>query len=245
MVGLFLLIGACKKELLTSGEKIDPAQLKINQGYVQNQKIKTINLNGFREKVNMNALGTLKSSFTNTKTNNNRTISVSTDETYLGFALHTDSIKVITDNGHVRYVFAVKSPSPRAVTFQNLTIDESAAGTIAFVVTYTPSRKWINDHKKGLLGKFDGERTVDFLYLKNGSPLPGHGKTATIGKTGSSAQKPPTTANMVLECTMIDFYSYNAYPCASGNHWPGEPCNLEGSQRAGYTEYISPEEVCS
>ena len=245
---LLLLLQSCKKELLiSSGEKIDPTLAKQNQAYHNNKKIKTINFNSFKDKVNLNALGTLKSSFINPKGINNKSISISTEETYLGFALHTDSIKVISDNGHVRYVFAVKSPYPRAVTFQNLTIDESETGTIAFVTTYTPTRKWINDQKKGLLGKFDGEVTVDFLNLTNANPLPTPAKTITSGKTNSSVtQGPPTTANMVLECTMVDFYYYEPFLCAGGNHGPEDAgCPYEGYLRAGYTAHISTQEVCS
>lgn len=144
MCTLFLLINSCKKEIY-DGEKIYPTRKKEILAYKNGPKVETIPFALFIQKANLNALGTLKQEFVAASPLKSKTMSIQTDETYLGFKIITDSIKVIKDKGHTMYVFPVSLPSKRAISFQNLTIDESAERTLVFVNTYTPTKKWIAD----------------------------------------------------------------------------------------------------
>ena len=213
--GLFLFVNSCKKEL-NNGEKINPARQKEMLAYKNGPKIEVINLAQFQSEVNINALGTLKQEFVAASASKSKVMAINTAETYLGFKIITDSIKVIKAKGHTMYIFPVVLPSKRAISFQNLTIDESATGTVAFVNTYTPTKKWIEAWKKGRPGKFDGEISVKYLKLNNGSK--------------SLIQKTITLAQI---CTTTTYYFEMPYLCASGNHYPGETCTLLGDERAG------------
>ena len=216
---LFLFVNSCKKEL-NNGEKIDPTRQKEILAYKNGPKIDIINLAQFQSEANINALGTLKQEFVAASASKSKVMAINTAETYLGFKIITDSIKVIKAKGHTMYIFPVVLPSKRATSFQNLTIDESAAGTVAFVNTYTPTKKWTADWKKGRPGKFDGEISVKYLKLNNGSKSP--------------TQKTIAVAQI---CTTTTYYFEIPYLCASGNHYPGETCTLLGDERAGYTLY--------
>ncbi|SFG60976.1 hypothetical protein [Pedobacter insulae] len=153
--------------------------------------------------------------------------SIQTDETYLGFKIITDSIKVIKDKGHTMYIFPVVLSSKRAVSFQNLTIDESTAGTIAFVNTYTPTKKWIADYKKGHPGKFEGNINVKYLNLNNGV-------TSTNLPTSNKKSNQNVIA-VAQTCINTSYYFELPYTCGSGEHYPGDNnCTLTGDLSAGY-----------
>ena len=217
---LFLFVNSCKKELY-NGEKIDPARQKEMLAYKNGPKVEIIDLAQFKSKVNINASGTLKEEFVVASASKSKVMSIHTAETYLGFKIITDSIKVIKAKGHTMYIFPVVLPSKKAISFQNLTIDESATGTVAFVNTYTPTKKWIEAWKKGHPGKFEGEVSVKYLKLNNGSKSP-------IQKTIAVAQI----------CTTTTYYFEVPYNCASGEHAPGDSgCTLVGGEMAGYALY--------
>ncbi|SFG54900.1 hypothetical protein, partial [Pedobacter insulae] len=126
---LFLFVYSCKKEI-SGGEEIDPARKKEMLNYKNGPKVEIINLAQFQKKANLSALGNLKQEFMTALSSKSKKMSIHTDQTYLGFSIATDSIKVIKANGHTMYVFPVELPSKRAVAFQNLTIDEGPDGTI-------------------------------------------------------------------------------------------------------------------
>ncbi|MCY1527688.1 hypothetical protein D9M68_627640 [compost metagenome] len=187
-------------------------------------KVEVINLSQFKNKANLNALGILKQQFVVSKS---KVMSINTAETYLGFNILTDSIKVIKDNGHTMYIFPVVLASKRAASFQNLTIDESTDGTVAFVNTYTPTKKWVQDWKNGHPGKFEGDISVTYLNLNN-NYTPTSGTSSTKGKTS-------TTVSVAQICYTTTYYYEIPYACASGNHYPGEPCYYtDEADRAGY-----------
>lgn len=223
---LFILVNSCKKES-DNNEKIDPERKKEMLAYKNGPKVETIPFAQFIQKANLNALGTLKQEFVAASPLKSKTMSIQTDETYFGFKIITDSIKVIKDKGHTMYVFPVSLPSKRAISFQNLTIDESAERTLVFVNTYTPTKKWIADWKEGHAGKFDGEISVTYLNLNNGS---------TSNSTGTANKKNnQNTISVEQTCTTTTYYFQTPYLCASGNHYPGQDCYLLGDERAGYT----------
>lgn len=137
-------------------------------------------------------------------------------------------------NGHTIYVFTAKLSSKRAISFQNLTIDEGPDQTLAFINTYTPTKKWINDWKKGKgkAGKFEGDISVVYLKLDNTTNAAGNapinGKISAIKNTNSIAN--------AQGCNTTTYYYEVPYFCGSGNHGPGDPrCVLTGEDAAGYT----------
>jgi len=234
---LLLITNSCKKELYNT-EKIDPARKKELLAFKNGPKIEIINLAQFKDKANLNALGTLKQEFVSASSSKSNSISIKAAESYLGFNIITDNIKVIQDRGHTMYVFAIVLSSKRAISFQNLTIDESAAGTVAFVNTYTPTKKWIADWKKGRPGKFDGDIDVNYLKLNNGSPK-------SVSGTGIGNKKNNPNTISAIQCTDITYYFELPYTCGSGEHYPGDSsCELYGELAAGYMLFEVTQPVC-
>ena len=163
LVAVILLVTSCKKQQDTQQEQIDPKQQKEIHSYQNGNEVKTINLSEFKSKVDLKTLGRLQQAFEKPQFSKEGNMLLNTEQTYEGFAIETDSIKMLTANGHTSYIFPVKLSSPRAVTFQNLTIDQSTEGTKIFVNTYTPTQQWIADWRAGKAGKFDGEISVSYL----------------------------------------------------------------------------------
>ena len=221
LISLAFGINSCKKELY-SGEGIDPKRKKEILGFKNGPKIEVINLAQFKNKANLNALGSLKEEFVSASSSKSNLMSIQTAETYLGFNIITDSIKVIKDKGHTMYVFPVALSSKKAVTFQNLTIDEGPDGTVVFVNTYTPTKKWIAAWKKGHPGKFEGDIIVNYLKLNNGN-------------TPISKKSTQNSIAVAQICTTTTYYFEIAYFCASGQHYPEDAgCTLIGNEAAGY-----------
>lgn len=233
---LFILVNSCKKES-DNNEKIDPERKKEMLAYKNGPNVEVINLAQFKNKANINALGTLKKEFETASPSKSKTMSINTAETYLGFKISTDSIKVIKHKGHTMYVFPVVLPSKRAISFQNLTIDESDSGTVAFVNTYTPSKKWIAEWKKDHPGKFDGEISVTYLDLGNGTAQSSTHTSVKATRNETSSAQNSAIVNNAPVCTTTTYYYQVPYPCASGNHYPGQDCYLEGVDRAGYNYF--------
>lgn len=223
LIALTTFYYACKKDLFT-GERVDPKKAKEMLAYANGPKVEMIDYARFQSKANLNALGILKQEFTPSLSSKSKVMSIRTTDIAQDIKILTDSIKVIRDNGHTMYVFRVELSSKRAVTFQNLTIDESAEGTVAFLNTYTPTKKWISAWKNGQTGKFEGNIKVTYLSLGQGASGRSVVKTKNTGSVAS-----------MLICTTTLYYYEIAYSCASGEHFPGDPnCVLTGSQRAGY-----------
>ncbi|WP_461485031.1 hypothetical protein, partial [Pedobacter sp.] len=177
--------------------------------------------------MNVLALGNLKDILVK-KPGNSKLLEVNTQQTYAGFTIITDSVKVLKAKGHTSYIFRVKLSSPRANAFQNLTIDESAEGTRVFVNTYTPSKKWVANWRAGKAEKFEGD--IDVVYLNTGLPL----KSSTTNKT-SATNITIKYAMPAEDCTTTTYYEYLPYSCASGNHGPDDAgCYLTGNDAAGY-----------
>lgn len=227
---VMLIFNSCKKELYVS-EKIDQEQLKKIHSYQNGAKLSTINFSQFKSKANLQSLGALKDIFLSPTAGKGKLMSINIPETYNGFAVQTDSIKVLNTNGHTSYIFPVKLSSPNAITFQNLTIDESAKGTVVFVNTYKPTQKWIDDWKKGKEGKFDGDISVTYLSGNNNV-------AGSSNKFSSNGKIASTNNNLsVIDangCNVTTYYFELPYNCGSGQHGPYDSgCYLTGDDRAG------------
>lgn len=182
-------------------------------------------------------LGTLKKTF-DIHGAPQKLMSIDLPETYRGFAIETEHIKMIVGGGHTSYVFPVKLNSPHAVTFQNLTIDESKDGTFAFVTSYTPTQEWITSWKAGESTKFDGLIELTPINLENGvSALAPTTKALSLkGEKISSIVPLPKTA-LAQVCSTVNYVYTIPYKCASGQHSPGEPCGLEVVTALGMQRY--------
>ena len=227
---VMLLFNSCKKELYVA-EKIDQEQLKKIHSYQNGAKLNTINFTQFKSKANLQSLGALKDVFLSPTAGKGKLMSINIPETYNGFAVQTDSIKVLNTNGHTSYIFPVKLSSPNAITFQNLTIDESTKGTVVFVNTYKPTQKWIDDWKKGKEGKFDGDISVTYLSGNNDI-------ASSSNKFSSNGKIASTNNNLsVIDangCNVTTYYFELPYNCGSGQHGPYDSgCHLTGDDAAG------------
>ncbi|RZL61643.1 MAG: hypothetical protein EOO93_12785 [Pedobacter sp.] len=227
---VILIFNSCKKELYVA-EKIDQEQLKKIHSYQNGAKLNIINFSQFKSKANLQSLGALKDIFLSPTAGKGKLMSVNIPETYNGFAIQTDSIKVLNANGHTSYIFPVKLSSPNAITFQNLTIDESAKGTVVFVNTYKPTQKWIDDWKKGKKGKFDGDISVSYLTGSQNSSTP----ISTHSSNGKIAAINDKVALVDANgCNVTNYYFELPYNCGSGMHEPYDSgCYLTGDDRAG------------
>ncbi|MFC4212620.1 hypothetical protein ACFOWA_15575 [Pedobacter lithocola] len=133
--------------------------------------------------------------------------------------------------------------------FQNLTIVESPQGTSAFVTSYTPTIKWINNWKAGKQTKFDGEVVVTPIDLGNGYvPIPATQQLSSLLKNQKSGSLTPLDKSSLAApgCTEYTFIYSEAYKCGSGNHWPGDAnCTLTGEGAAGYANISSTMTICT
>ena len=240
-----IVIYSCKKELYVS-EKPDPAILEKNLAYQNGTQMTTINLVEFRTKVNQAALGTLKKQL-GINVAPERLMGIELAETYKGFTLITDSIKMIKNGEIISYIFPVKLSSPHAVSFKNLTIVESTGGTSAFVTTYTPTIAWIKDWREGHSGKFDGSIVVTPLDLGNGGNSVIPNVSSTVKNKILSSLSPNTKISLAAPgCTEYTFVYQEPYKCGSGNHWPGDlNCTLTGAGAAGYANITSTMTICT
>ena len=239
---LTLFNSSCKKEIYDA-ERLDPSLKAKILAYKNGPKVEVISLSQFKNKANLTALGALKDEFLLRPSHQQKIMAINTPETFNGFQILTDSIKVIKDKGHVMYVFPVKLPSKRSISFQNLTIDEGPAGTIAFINTYTPTKKWIEEWKKGMPGKFEGNIGVTYLSLQNTSPL----KLADGGNSSSTGKISAVNnaISLTRSCSTITYYYAIPYKCASGQHYPGDSgCHLIGDDAAGYVYITSEVTTC-
>ncbi len=240
-----IIFNSCKKDVNTI-EKINPLLSARNIEYGKTPRITTINLQQFKAKVKPDLLGSLKSAFT-TQESNQRLMSINIPETYAGFSLYTDSIKVINGSEFTSYIFAVKPLYKRSVTFQNLTIYQNNNSISAFITTYTPSKKWIRDWKTGKAGKFEGEISITPLNIDGSQPLTFLNNQSVLKeKTMSSTYPLSKLANLPPDCSIYTFYHDEPYKCSSGLHWPWEnECALFGIDGAGYVTVSSTVTICT
>ncbi|RZK23230.1 MAG: hypothetical protein EOO43_08705 [Flavobacterium sp.] len=239
---LLLISSGCKKETIVK-EKIDISQSRKNLSYNNGTKITEIPFEQFKSKVNSTLLGPLKNVL-GINSAPKKLMSIDLPETYKGFTVENSHVKMIVGGGHTSYVFPVKLSSPHAVTFQNLTIDESSSGTFAFITSYTPTKEWIDLWKEGKQGKFDGLIEVTPINLDNGSSGPNIKESFSLNTKKISSLSPLPKTALVQSCSTINYYYTIPYNCASGQHGPGENCGLTGSDRAGYANISNSVTTC-
>jgi len=150
---LFLiLINGCKKELLVPSAP---------EG-TQSDKIRSIAYSQFISSIDLNSTGSLKEALSGKKAK-----LMSTQALDGNIDLEMDSVKKLTLGDTVSYVIAIKPQTPRATTFQNLTIQEIKTKTSAFLSTYYPDKEWIDNWRRNRKTAFKGTIVFNKIYLED------------------------------------------------------------------------------
>lgn len=196
---------SCKKEILTSKEIAIHPNIEVNS--------KMLSYTTFLKNIDINKLGTLKSKLTANP--NNKLLSIENSST--SQSIYTDSVqRFITADG-TSYVFKMSLTSPRAISFQNLTIFVNKQGTTsAFITTYTPMQEWITARKQNQRTPFKGDISFQQISLTGeiSSSLP----TASSSTSGKKTMAGGNKAADFLACITYDVVEYGPIDCSSGQH---------------------------
>lgn len=240
---IVLFFFSCKKEKILNS--VDSDRLEMFRAYQNGPKVKDISFTKFLSQVNQSQLGNLKQQF-NIRTGISKLMSINLPETFNGFAINTDNIKMVEREGHISYVFSVKLASPHAVSFQNLTIDQAKDKTIAFVSTYTPSKTWISNFKNKKYQPFEGEIKITRLNIDDDFQANATTLSTVINSKKLASLTSPSQNSLVLACSEYFTYSVQPYPCNSSDlHMPGEGCAWEGQANGpGYRIVTRQDQIC-
>ncbi|QIL42070.1 hypothetical protein G7074_24060 [Pedobacter sp. HDW13] len=233
-----LVIASCKKELA-----ISPSYGKIEE------PIKKITYDEFLRSVDIGSFGVLKEKFKSSGSRE-RVMSIGDQTYHHDLAIYTDTIQKIINKNSVSYIFKMPLTSARAISFRNLTIEIKDDKTSAFITTYTPSQKWINERRKTNYLQYDGAVSfapiqLESLNLKEALSIV---KTEGRDKLMAAGNK-----NMLAQiCIGYTIMTTSAYGCSNGNHMPwdeGCPWNFggvvpPGDHAGGYTTNVEVYEVC-
>ena len=213
-----LIFSSCKKELLT-GEK---ETLAVAQGGAV--KVTKIGYSGFLEKVNLNSLGTLKTTF-QSKPAGRKLVSLGGTSALGSLGFLTDSIKQITTARGNSFVFRMPQASANSRVFQNLTISVLKDTTIAFITTYTPNNEWIINRKNKIHKPYKGEVVYTPISLSTAlsQQLPLLNNSVILGNGKVMSAAPNKTMESVTVCNTFVMYTEVTYGCSMGNHMPDDP----------------------
>ncbi|MEE1943686.1 hypothetical protein VRU48_01115 [Pedobacter sp. KR3-3] len=213
-----ICIGSCKKDLLVPSKKIVETK----------EKIQNISYNEFLSSINLDKMGSLKPVIANAGNAKNTTMSVG--ETGLSFVLDMGNVKKLVLGDTVSYVLALKPKTPRAIHFENITIQTVGGNTTAFLTTYIPTKEWIADWHGQKHLPFKGEiyasriNLADFPQLREQTNTQGsQGKVMSAG-TSQVLINNNKISLLPGECEIYDVYVVTAYPCKYG-HWTRAECN--------------------
>lgn len=235
-----LFIASCKKDLYE--QEIENKELQKNRIALlsgNKAELKKINFLQFKTMVNQNALGTLKNELFLEKNDlqQQKISAIEPSAIILSkYEVDKSSVSVLKAEGHTSYIFTIKQVYPHAITFRNLTIDESTTGTSAYITTYTPTKNWLKKRVLNRSIKFEGKTDITPLDLKDTNllQLSANNVLSTTGKI--SALKPnKKVATTQYSCTTVTIYDIVAYSCKAGTHMPWDSgCVFTGSDAAGY-----------
>ncbi|RDC57400.1 hypothetical protein DU508_09600 [Pedobacter chinensis] len=232
---------ACKKELLT------PTERKLIKS-----PISKINYTEFLSSVDMRQLGILKQKF-KTVESAERIMAIGDSQFMTDLAVYTDTIQKMETSVGVDYIFRMPLESPHSISFRNLTIHISNDHKAnAFIATYTPSAKWIDEWKKKKSIKYEGD--VSFAPLQMDAISLKEALTFKDSKAGDKLMSVGGRTMFVQVCDTYYVTTYSAYGCSNGGHMPWDTAcvwNWEGSQvpsgdyRGGYTPNTQSFTVCT
>ena len=210
ILGVFtlLLINSCKKEFLTTPLE-DLTSSKITKNGVS---IESINFKTFKSEVDFNKLGNLKTTFEKGSEFNSRILLDADAKSNIEIDL--SSVKKLTVKGKISYVFSIKSSSPRAVSFSNLTIEQNVSkdSLKAFMTVYTPKKEWIKAYHNKETLSFNGSiefQKIDLNQIKDVKQ--GIGSSITTNSTSAWTQ-------VCLSYTVYEHVEVSCAGTGSANH---------------------------
>ena len=154
---LLISFNSCKKDII-------PQPLNENLSILKrNEIIKSISFSEFKKKVDINRLGNLRSTFSQ-EVNQQQQIKLQSSNINQ-FILNADSVKLVSKGDTSSYVFSIKPNSPRAVYFQNLTVQVVKDSIKAFLTTYIPSKDWIIKWRQNPHLKWEGTTKFERVDL--------------------------------------------------------------------------------
>lgn len=159
---LVFILNSCKKDIYS------PAITETSGG---KNPIKTISYSDFLQKVNLNQIGVLKTSFINAQSKSSGKL-MSANSGISGFDIDTDSVKKLTLGDTVSYVISLKPETRHAIQFRNITIQTVNGQTIAFLTTYLPTQEFVKAWKTNKKTPFKGEILLTEFLLKLFQKLP-------------------------------------------------------------------------
>lgn len=140
-----------------------------------------------------------------------------------GLKIHLNSINKIVKENVITYTFLVEDSNKKLppLAFKNLVLEITPNKTHGYFITYFPTNEYITNKINTIETNFIANVTItpfkeDITQLLN---------QINTDKSKTS-QKGDCTRYLVIETV-----------CASGQHWPGDSCSLNGSDRA-QTYYI-------
>jgi hypothetical protein len=243
-----IVVLSCKKELYQK-ELVDLNRAKEIEGFKKDGKLQTITFDQFKNNVNSNGLGTLKNVLYSPKKIVNSKNTSATLPEINGYVINTNEIQLLEINGTTNYVFSVVPLRAKAVTFRNVTIQESNNTTTAVMTIYTPTKAWIQNNRLGKKQKFDGKVDVFPLDL-NSMNILSINPTMELkagGKINSLKPGPAKTADAQYVCSSVNVWADVPYQCASAlAHWPWEACDvIDPERQAGYRWEYQTQTTCS
>lgn len=160
---IFLLIGfnSCKKDFITTPlEEANKSKITIN-----GISLETVNFKTFKQEVDFNKLGKLKTTFEKGSEFNTHIMLDASSQSNI--ELDLSSIKKLNAKGKTSYVFSIKSSFARAVSFSNLTVEQNVNkdSIKAFMTVYTPSINWIKAFHNDIKLPFEGKITFKKIAL--------------------------------------------------------------------------------
>ncbi|MBK0384554.1 hypothetical protein I5M32_16460, partial [Pedobacter sp. SD-b] len=180
--------------------------------------INDVGLQQFKEEINIEKLGPLKNNFLKNVGKTKFISNLSSDNN--GLSINLDSIKLLELNGKKSFVFSLAPRTPRAISFENLTIEKDGDRVSAFLTRYTPTKKWVEQYKRKRIEGWEGNIQVQRINLDEVS--------SSIKTTSTAIGTNSTT------CSVIHVSYIVARPCVGppdNRHWPGEAgCVLEGQE---------------
>ncbi len=211
-----ITFNSCKKDLLT------PSALKKQKDI----NIEFISYQSFLSSIDVDKIGVLKpvllsagSSGQNIKMGGNELNSPS-------FEIDSKAVKKLTVKGVTSYVISLKPRTPKAISFENITIQVGRDETTAFLTTYTPTKEWIKEWRQGIhsdsvfRGQMSGSRLnlkdLPQLNLKAGQQ--GNAKIMGINSATNNITLNGQPISLVsLSCQEYDVYETVTLPCKHGH----------------------------
>ncbi len=230
MALLVSLCYSCKKEVLTSA---------IHQAE-QNQLIKAISYTQFIGSVNLDNTGVLRPVLLAARNRNNTSQSIATYSPF-GLQIDTSTVKKLSLGDTTSYVLALLPTTPRAINFQNLTIQIVGSKVKAFLTNYIPTKEWIAARRDNKPIQFNGKAYINKILLEGSSTTEIHnvGETKTMSSSSSKVMSIGGARVQLApgECEIYDVIEVIPYGCSTGCY-PGF-CIWETGDRTEWIEGVS------